>query len=318
MTKCCCSSRTSRDGALPLAPCARHAAGSLPRRRVAVAITLVLGLLLALPAPAGAQELKLATWNLDWLTTRPRGHPDLPRGYIPRSEADFARLRDYAARLDADVIALQEVDGRLAAARVFDATRYDFHFTGSVGVQNVGFAIRRPLRWRANDDLVALALRERLRRGADITVETAAGSLRLLSVHLKEGCNRDPLGASDRFACVDMDRQADILAGWIAARARAGEAFVVLGDFNRRLNDGEGMLSRLRAAAPLTLVDEGFTSPCWGYNSPFIDHIVLGGAARAWLVGASLRVLDYRVTDRRLQDAISDHCPVSFRLHPVR
>ena len=94
-----------------------------------------------------------------------------------RNDADFARLRDYALRLDADVVALQEVDGRLAAARVFDATRYDFHFTNETDVQGVGFAIRKTLRWRANNDLVALGLRENLRRGADIAIETAAGSV---------------------------------------------------------------------------------------------------------------------------------------------
>lgn len=284
------------------------------QRRTAVLRTmraLLLPLLLA--TPAAAQELKIATWNIAWLTTKPRGHPDLPRNLAPRTDADFQRLRAYATQLDADIVAMQEVDGQLAAARVFDATRYAFHFSGGMGVQNVGFAIRKTLRWRANDDLVALALRERLRRGADITVETPAGPLRLLTVHLKEGCNRDPLG-SNRLACGDMDQQAGILADWIAARARANDSFIVLGDFNRRLNADEGMLARLQAAAPLTLVNQGFRNPCWGFDSPFIDNILLGGAARNWLVTNSLRVMVFRENDRRLQDALSDHCPVSLRV----
>lgn len=276
-----------------------------------------LTVLLVLAAPAGAQELKIATWNIAWLTTKPRGHPDLPRSLVPRSEADFGRLRAYAARLDADIVALQEVDGPLAAARVFDATRYAFHFTGGVGVQNVGFAIRRTLRWRANADLVALALRPRLRRGADITVETAAGPLRLLTVHLKEGCNRDPLGSA-RLACDDIERQADIMAGWVAARARAGEAFAIVGDFNRQLNQQEGFLARLQAAAPLVLVNQGFSNPCWGFDWPFIDNLLLGGGARNWLVADSVRVMMFRENDRRLRDALSDHCPVSFRLRAGR
>jgi endonuclease/exonuclease/phosphatase family metal-dependent hydrolase len=276
---------------------------------------ILLALLLLLAAPASAQELKLATWNIAWLTTKPAGHPALPRRLAIRTEADYARLRDYAARLDADVVALQEVDGRLAAARVFDATRYDFHFTNEADVQGVGFAIRKGLRWRANNDLVALGLRERLRRGADISLETAAGPLRLLSVHLKGGCIRDRLD-SPRPECDDLERQADILAGWLRARAAEGGAFAIIGDFNRRLNAEEGFLSRLTQAAPVTAVTEGAGNPCWGYNSGFIDNIVLGGPARQWLAGGSLRVMVFRENDRRLQDRLSDHCPVSVRMTP--
>jgi endonuclease/exonuclease/phosphatase family metal-dependent hydrolase len=207
------------------------------------------------------------------------------------------------------------VDGRLAAARVFDATAYDFHFTNESDVQGVGFAIRKTVRWRANNDLVALALRERLRRGADITIETARGPLRLLSVHLKGGCVRDPLN-SPRLGCDDLLKQADILAGWVRERARANEAFAIMGDFNRRLNDEEGFLSRLTAAAPLTSVTGGHGNPCWGWNTPFIDQILLGGAGRGWLADGSLRVMVYRENDRRLEDRISDHCPVSVRMTP--
>lgn len=272
-------------------------------------------LLLAAPGLAGAQELKLATWNIAWLTTKPAGHPALPRRLVTRTEADFARLQAYARQLDADVVALQEVDGRLAAARVFDATAYDFHFTNESDVQGVGFAIRKTVRWRANNDLVALALRERLRRGADITIETARGPLRLLSVHLKGGCVRDPLN-SPRLGCDDLLKQADILAGWVRERARANEAFAIMGDFNRRLNDEEGFLSRLTAAAPLTSVTGGHGNPCWGWNTPFIDQILLGGAGRGWLADGSLRVMVYRENDRRLEDRISDHCPVSVRMTP--
>jgi len=276
---------------------------------------LVLLVLLAAPGLAAAQDLKLATWNIAWLTTKPAGHPALPRRLATRTEADFQRLRDYATRLEADVVALQEVDGRLAAARVFDATRYDFHFTNETDVQGVGFAIRKTVRWRANPDLAALGIRERLRRGADISVETPAGPLRLLSIHLKGGCIRDPLNAP-RPDCDDLERQADILAGWVRERARENAAFAIMGDFNRRLGPDEGFLSRLQAAAPVVPATAGRSNPCWGWNSAFIDHIVLGGPARGWLAEGSLRVMVYRENDRRMDDRLSDHCPVSVRMTP--
>jgi hypothetical protein len=125
---------------------------------------LILLALLLMAVPAWAQEIKLATWNIAWLTTKPAGHPDLPQNLTIRTEQDFARLRAYAERLAADVIALQEVDGPLAAARVFDATTYDFHFPVESDVQRTGFAWRKGLQVTRNPDLMALDLRPTARR----------------------------------------------------------------------------------------------------------------------------------------------------------
>lgn len=276
---------------------------------------LVLSLLLAWPS--AAREVKLSTWNISWLTAKPAGHPDLPRSVHRRTAGDLALLQRYAARLDADIIALQEVDGRLAAARVFDATRYDFHFTDETDIQRAGFAIRRGIAWRANPDLIALDLasdaERSLRRGADVTVTIEGRTLRLLNVHLRAGCMWDDVAASERFQCAQLARQAAHVARWIAARRAAGEAFAVLGDFNRRMDDNDEVFVTLSRAAPLTRATEGFSNPCWG-GRPFIDHILLGGAARAWAVPGSLRVLVYRETGRDHRERLSDHCPVSVTL----
>lgn len=283
-------------------------------------LLLAAALALVLALPARGAELVLATWNIAWLTTKPAGHPDLPRYVRPRTEADFAALRRYAALLAADVVAVQEIDGPLALARVFDATDYAFHLTSEADIQRPGFAVRRTLRFRANPDLVALDLapeaRNSLRRGADITVETAAGPLRLLSVHLKSGCVRDRLADPQRFDCVQLARQVPVLAGWIAAREREGVAYAILGDFNRELGPREDMWRSLAEAGSLAQATVGRSSPCWG-GTAFIDHIVLGGPARAWLVPGSLRVLVYRETDRAARDRLSDHCPVRLTLRPA-
>jgi hypothetical protein len=37
---------------------------------------LILLALMFLALPAWAQDIKLATWNIAWLTTKPAGHPD--------------------------------------------------------------------------------------------------------------------------------------------------------------------------------------------------------------------------------------------------
>ncbi len=287
-----------------------------------LAPVLIGAILLALlaAAPAQAADLKLATWNIAWLTLRQTGDPELPRGLQTRAPADFTRLADYARRLDADVIALQEIDGAEAAARVFDRRTYDFHLASETDIQRTGFAVRRELRVARNPDLATLDLRPNarfsLRRGTDITVGEGRARIRLLSVHLNAGCREGPLERGGN-ECEQLARQSAILAEWIAARRAEGVPFAILGDFNRRMDGPDDMLRELGAAAPLTRANEGVSNPCWTDGRggrPFISHVLLGGAAREWMVRSSLRVLVYAERDFALRDRLSDHCPVSLRL----
>lgn len=265
-------------------------------------------------APAGAAELKLATWNIAWLTTKPTGHPDLPENVRARAAADLALLRDYARRLAADVIALQEVDGPEAAALVLPPAEWTVFFPDESDVQRVAVAVRRGLPARRHPDLAGLDLNPRarysLRRGVDVTVGEGDAALRVLSVHLNAGC-REP--DDEGRACDNLARQAAILAAWIGERQAAGEAFAVAGDFNRRMDRDPVILPALERAAPLTRTTAGRSNPCWG-GRPFIDHILLGGPARARLVPDSLRVLVYAERAAEYRARLSDHCPVSVTL----
>ncbi len=281
----------------------------------------LLALLLLLATPALAQpELKLATWNIAWLTLKPANHPDLPPNLTARRDSDFALLRGYATRLNADIVALQEIDGEAAAARVFDAATYAIHLTNEDDIQRPGFAVRRSLRFTRNADLAALDIRagarRSLRRGADITVETPGGPLRLLSVHLNAGCREDSFARGPQD-CEGLARQARILGDWVAARRREGIAFAILGDFNRRIGENDDLLRLVEGGEALARPTGGFSSPCWATARggwPFISHVLAGGPARDWIVPNSLSVLVYAERDRSFRDRLSDHCPVSVRL----
>ena len=267
--------------------------------------------------PGWGRDLKVATWNLEWLTSRTAGDPALPADVQPKTAPDWSLLRAYATQLDADVVALQEVDGPDIAAALFPPDRYRLFFTHDSVVQRVGLAVKLALPAHQNPDLAALDLyptaRYRLRSGADVTLDLPSGPLRLLAVHLKTGCQRDRLDASTRPQCATLRGQVPPLQGWITQRRQEGAPFVLLGDFNRWMDADDQLLAALQQAAPLARATEGHDSPCWG-GGHFIDHILAGGAARAWLDPASLRVLVYREnTDQK--EHLSDHCPVSARFH---
>ena len=279
-------------------------------------------LILLLAFPVQAADLKIATWNIAWLTLRAPTDPDLPRNLTPRQPGDFTLLAEYARRLDADVVALQEVDGPDAAARIFPPRDYAFFFPDERDIQRTGFAVRRSLRAIRNADLAELDLaphaRFSQRRGTDITVESEGRMLRLLSVHLNAGCREGPLDPARGRECDSLSRQSEVLAGWVAQRRAENSAFAILGDFNRRITDPRDELpARLNAAAPLTRLNEGVSNPCWADargGRPFISHVFLGGPARGWAVANSLRVMVYAERDPAMRDRLSDHCPVSFRL----
>lgn len=274
--------------------------------------TLALATLVLWPSLSLAERLKVATWNLNWLTERATGDPALPDDVRARTPEDFARLQHYADQLDADVIGIQEVEDRVVAQRVFLPERYSIHMTHDGVLQRVGIVVRRGLLYDVNPDVTSLEITpgDHLRSGADITLHVSAGSLRVLAVHLKTGCHDGRLTRRSDRACAELRAQIPPLQAWIAARQREGVPFIVLGDFNRHMEGKDQFWAALRRPGPLLRATEGHSSPCWG-NEQFIDHIIAGGAARAWMQLATLRVLTYRESGEGWKDRLSDHCPVS-------
>ena len=273
-------------------------------------LAFVLSLLTA-SAPRAA-ELKIATWNLNWLTSRVTG---LPADVKIRQPEDFDRLRGYALELNADVVAIEEVDNAETAQRLFPSEGYSIHMSHDRVRQRVGIAVRRGLAYTVNPDLTALALdpMAHLRSGVDITLNPTAGPVRVLAIHLKQGCQYLTFGRSPHTTCVTLMSQFVIITQWISARRDEGIPFLVLGDFNRGLDKNDPFSRMVGGPTPLTRPTEGYSSPCWGREA-FIDHILIGGSARAWVKPHSMRVLAYRETDPVWKERLSDHCPVSVRL----
>jgi endonuclease/exonuclease/phosphatase family metal-dependent hydrolase len=293
---------------------------------------------LVFAAPA---ELKIATWNLEWFMTpetlralTPACTPaDAPRSgarravpcevahELARSYEDIAALRRHAQFLDADIVALQEVDGPDAARLIFRG--YQFCFSGRIGVQNNGFAIRNGIQFSCGPDLMELSMGDDVRRGVELRVFPGSSQeLRLLSIHLKSGCARDALDSA-RPSCAELGRQVAVLERWIDAQAANQKAFGILGDFNRDLRRepaGVSVWADLDDADPpaadLVNTAEGQAfQNCMPSQtfSGFIDYIVLGRQLAQGLVKNSFGRALFGPKDA-LRRKLSDHCPVFIRL----
>lgn len=267
---------------------------------------------LQLEAPT---RLRIATWNIAHLRAKEG------TGAVKRTAVDFRRLRRHARELRADVVAVQEVEGPTALARVFDPAVYEFHVSTRRSVQRTAFAVRKGLQVKRHPDYRALDVGS-VRYGVDLTVRLAGNvPLRLLAVHLKSSCFSAPLD-SVGIACRKLKRQLPLLEAWIDARAAAGTPFAVLGDFNRRffadgqedtfwreLDDGQPV------GADLSSPTQGTRARCWDGRYPdFIDHLVLGEQVARWYVTGSFRQHLYEPAWADRAEQLSDHCPLSLEL----
>jgi endonuclease/exonuclease/phosphatase family metal-dependent hydrolase len=316
------------------------------------------GALIAQPFAGHAAErehLTLASWNLDWLMT-PRAHDELAAHCVPqqpasderalpctpgrtpppaRAQADYEALAGTAVQLrdelQADVVALEEVDGPEAARMVFRSGWQLDCFVRRAHPQKVGFAIREGLPYRCNGDLAALDVDGATRSGADITLYPGTQKeVRLLAVHLKSGCFD---GRMDRhFApCERLRQQAPVVEAWIDQRVREGKAFAVLGDFNRRLDKDARYPAGPDESAPVNLVQ------AWSDNEPpgallarategqayvpcdaddhhkaYIDDILIDRKLAARNNNRRFARLPFKPQDQGRQ--LSDHCPVVWSL----
>lgn len=291
----------------------------MKRHALIVVLCLLAGACTAPQERPVAATLTLASWNMEHLAERNDS------GCRPRGDADYAAMRAYADALDADVIAFQEVESRAAAERVFDPVRYTVAIEQRAGSgrkgecggrpgltinpQRTGFAIRKDVAFERQPDLTDLQLgNPDLRSGVDVVVRPANGlPIRLLSVHLKAGCNT----GSQREACPVLFQQVPVVEQWIDQRAGERMRFAVLGDFNRRLalpddavwadwDDGSP------AHADLARASGDRQARCNPRYRDFIDFIVLDRRA----TGGLLRFEEKTYAG----GALSDHCAITAQL----
>jgi endonuclease/exonuclease/phosphatase family metal-dependent hydrolase len=281
-------------------------------------------------SPSYSQELKVATWNIAWLGSHE---------YNERKSTDYKQLSAYAKQLDADVIALQEVENGEWAQKVF-GNEYDFYFSTKDWVQRVGVAVKKS----AGLTVVAKEYKDldvtRVRHGMDLTLSRNGKELKLLAVHLKSGCFTDPLDSKSvtmmpstskkevkrKQACSTLSKQIEPLERWVDKQAKDNKAFIVLGDFNRRFSQDISNKYAEEQGLWQALDDEGNealwtptttkNSDCWGgYYKDYIDHIVFNPSSKSMYVDNSFEQLVFKEKyTKELSRSLTDHCPISVKL----
>ncbi|WP_078031015.1 hypothetical protein [Massilia sp. KIM] len=291
----------------------------------------------------------------------------------PPTSADYAaKLAGLQATIDqlieaqqVRVIAFQEVRSAEVVRQLLGrhAERFSVCDASHDGFQTVAFAWERSLSPEPATCSVerALAVSDKpgdpqarsVRPGLALELQWPGRRLSFLNVHLKSGCaNIVPtpiyqarLLDDGAAACQVLNRQVAPLERWLDAVAKRSPDYVLLGDFNRRIDeeaaaairpqqvradgsdpagvpaaDKDGKVAtrylwqelsdgaRTLRQVPLTGVDPG----CRGFSG--LDHIVLSGplAARQQADLGSRKSAVVQAPGQRIET--SDHCPRSLTL----
>lgn len=283
--------------------------------------------------------------------------------------AKMAGLQATIARLiETDgvrVIAFQEVKSSEVVKQLLGrhAARFGVCDAPHEGFQTIAFAWDRSLGQQARCSVdTGLAVVDnpadpearKVRPGLALELKVAGRPISFLNVHLKSGCaNIVPhpiykarLLDDQAPACKVLNRQVAPLERWIDSVAQRSPDFVLLGDFNRRIDEEAAAnipVAQVRAdgsdpagvpaqdkdgrvatrylwqelndgspalhQVPLTGVEAG----CKGFSG--LDHIVLSGplAARQPANIGSRKTAVVQAPDQRIET--SDHCPRSVTLN---
>ncbi|MGG7606200.1 hypothetical protein [Massilia sp. BKSP1R2A-1] len=263
------------------------------------------------------------------------------------------------------VLAFQEVRSAEVVKTLLGryADRFDVCDAPHEGFQTVAFAWDRSLskeagRCSVNRELAVVdnpgdPKARKVRPGLALELQLPGRRVSFLNVHLKSGCaNIVPtpvyqarLLDDPATACTVLNRQVAPLERWLDSVGKQSPEYVLLGDFNRRIDeeaaaaikpeqvriDGSNPLGAPKedatgkvatrylwqeladAGRPLTQVPLQADSACRGFTG--LDHIVLSGplAARQAPGLVSRKTAVVQVPNQRLE--ASDHCPRSVTLN---
>jgi len=274
------------------------------------------------PSP---EALRVVAWNVEHLAA------PIDTGCRPRSEDELFELRAYAQRLDADIVALQEVASLEAVALVFpedewqlflserpDSDPYECRGSGNTSTQQkLAFAVSNDIEVLSQADFDELGLdNPGLRHGMELTVSIPLGEIDLLNVHLKSGCFVDDFSRADSDACQTFAQQAPVLDAWVEEKEASSNPYLILGDFNHRLSAPYNQLTRLVSdnsdGSPSSLViTTADMIGCHPWYPAPIDHILMGNMQDPALVTSAMA---HDFDDMDPDAMLSDHCAVSLTM----
>ncbi len=276
-----------------------------------------------------AENIKISSWNVEWLTV----NPSHKISEAKRDSEDFSKLKAYFNRINADVIAFQEIDSIKALEKIASSNytivlsdrrlpNNSAHQFSDIN-QFTGFAIRNTVPFSDPMDIDLYGQANHKLRFASYVIlyPESSAPVHLLSLHLKAGCTGKFY--SNKTSCQTLLSQGKKLNQWIAKREASGEQYVITGDFNHNLSyrgdwlwetiiqglKNQPQLASRNAKAECKVRKRNDPKQLHQFRS-VIDHMI---------VSTGLTASDVKQTVYSTQDVLdyhlSDHCPINAQLN---
>jgi endonuclease/exonuclease/phosphatase family metal-dependent hydrolase len=298
----------------------------------------VFALILLLLNPVWAKKsMTVATWNINNL------HEDAGSAIRPgapiRQVEDYTILNLYRKKIDADIIALQEMGSPQAAERIFPPDQYTVLFSSrynnpvgkgrTEGDIFTALAIRKPIRILKREEIIGLqhvitrnGKKTWTRRGVAALIDSYGKRFWILAVHLKSFCHGRNLEKPTSIDCRVLSEQRVALEQWTDRKFNEGLPFMILGDFNR-IFDLHGQKDHLWGyiddqepeGLNLWRLPYKVVTQCPGHEGRYpIDFLVFDDRAWQYVQEESFREILYTPDHAALGNRLSDHCPISVTL----
>ena len=274
-----------------------------------------------MPIETSVGAIKVTTWNILCLRENPDAvfcNTDEFGNEFVRSPAQVEALREHALALGTDLLFLEEVENLAAVENLLPG--WQVFEVGSSG-QKIALAIApgSSVNVRGVSELSELDLgSSTLRPGLVAQVDHDGISVRILAVHLKSGCQIGDL-ATANSSCSALRDQLAVLKSWITERESQNQPYMLVGDFNRTLENNDPFYLGLEDAAgkPLLRLTLGQRPSCWDHllEAPsypsFIDHIIMSPSIVAAWGAPAFDIYNYTETYPNAWLYVSDHCAIT-------
>ncbi len=253
----------------------------------------------------------VGTFNIEWLG-------DGVDDQKPRTDPDYLLIADVIARMNVDVLGVQEIENEQALQRVL---RYLDGYTGFVAnggtKQNVGVIHRKTVDVRNVGLYQPLTIGKKgMRPGLIVECKKGSFDWIMMVVHLKSTSRYDSTNALREESRQIRSAQVELLSAWSDSVVAAGKEkdVMLVGDFNDATNKRQqATLTALMNNTTMQFVTGGMKS-CRNPQWNTIDQVVVSKSAHDRFIKGSEYMEDLKgFLPAESVAAISDHCPVIVR-----
>jgi predicted extracellular nuclease len=263
--------------------------------------------------------ITLGTFNMEWFGDNSADD------HKPRSEADDKLFAVVLGDIDADVLAVQEVENEQALKRLLqhvageNTSEYRIALGVSGGKQNVGFLYRKHIELVSVRELEAIAVEKgRTRAGLLAFFRIGGFEWAMLTVHLKSTSRADSTPELVQHSITLRTAQAVEILTFANSfqQTHPTKPLFILGDFNDSPRKKRTTLDTLKYSPNLTFLTEHLVS-CSYSGLPGIDHIIASSSAAKRVLRGTIHTVNFRaMLPEKAAERISDHCPVVVQFSP--